>query len=126
MSNDRYITLSFLVSAVLIGNLLSSFCVEVLAWVAWPNPLVLGLFSASSAAGIVSGVVSFFVLLRHETAVRFVDECCVEVRKTVFPGREETVNSSVVVLVATFIMAGSLAFFDLIWAKVTAVVFSLV
>jgi len=126
VSNDKYITLSFLIAAVLIGALLRSFGIEVIAALAWPDPLVMGLLNATSLAGIVTGVVSFLVLLRNATAVRFVDECVVEVRKTFFPGREETMDSTVVVIVATFIMSGSLALFDFFWAKVTAVVFALV
>ena len=65
MSNDRYITLSFLIAAVLIGAVMRSFGIEVIAALAWPDPLLMGLLNATSVLGIVTGIVSFFVLLRH-------------------------------------------------------------
>ena len=43
----------------------------------------------------------------------------VEFRKVKWPGKSETVRSTVVVLLFSIIVAGTLAFYDVIWARVT-------
>ncbi len=121
MNNQRYITLTFLCAAAIIGITIRSAAVEGIAIAGWADPLLLNLIQLSVIIAIASGVIAFIFMLRNEQAVSFVDEVCVEMRKIYWPDREETINSTTVVIVSCFIITASLAAFDFIWAKVTGV-----
>jgi len=121
MENQRYITLTFLTSAVLIAVTVRSAVVEGIAIAGWADPLFLNLIQLSVIIAIVTGFATFFAMLRHKQAVSFVDEVAVEMRKVFWPDREETINSTTVVIVSCFIITASLAGFDFIWAKVTSI-----
>ena len=121
MVNQRYITLTFLVAALCLGLVARSACVEAMAIAGWPDPLLLNLVQTSLLIAGAVGIAGFFFLLRHQRSVSFVDEVVVEMRKMFWPGREETVNSTTVVIITTLIISGSLAFYDFVWAKVTAI-----
>ena len=121
MNNQRYITLTFLCAAALVGITVRSAVVEAIAIGGWADPLFLNLIQLSVLIAFASGLASFFVMLRNKQAVSFVDEVVVECRKVFWPDREETINSTTIVIVSCFIITGSLAMFDFIWAKVTGI-----
>jgi preprotein translocase subunit SecE len=119
MSNQRYITFTFLGFAVVLGVTAHSATVEGFALAGWADPLFFNVLQLSILISIAIGIAGFFVLLRNRIAVTFTDEVVVELRKIFWPDKEETINSTTVVLAACFILACALAFFDLVWAKVT-------
>ena len=121
MNNQRYITLTFLCAAALVGITVRSAVVEAIAIGGWADPLFLNLIQLSVLIAFASGLASFFVMLRNKQAVSFVDEVVVECRKVFWPDREETINSTTIVIVSCFIITGSLAMFDFVWAKVTGI-----
>ena len=119
LSNQRFIYLTFIVGAILIGLTLRSATVSVLSGLGSPDTMVADLLPMSVLIGAAGAVLSFFIALRNAQAVSFTEQVIVELAKVTWPDREETINSSMVVIVATLFMAGSLAFFDYIWAQVT-------
>jgi preprotein translocase SecE subunit len=121
MENQRYITLTFLAAAAMIGITVRSAVVEGIAIAGWADPLFLNLIQLSVLIAIGVGIASFAVMLRNEQAVSFVDEVVVEMRKVFWPDRDETINSTTIVIVTCFIITASLASFDFIWAKVTGI-----
>lgn len=121
MNNQRYITLTFLTAAAIIGITARSAVVEGIAIAGWADPLFLNLIQLSVIIAIATSVFAFFFLLRNKPAVSFVDEVVVEMRKIFWPDRDETVNSTTVVIVSCFVITASLATFDFIWAKVTGI-----
>ena len=125
MSNQRYIILAFVAAAIIAWSAIRSASAEILATAGVPDPQIFDLVAGSSLAALSAGVVTFFVLLRNTKAVTFVDEVVVELRKMFWPKREETINSTTVVLVATVSLAAAIAFYDFFWAKISgAVLFS--
>ena len=46
--------------------------------------------------------------------VQFVKECYAELRKVVWPGRDDVISSVIVVLISTMIIAMVLGFFDVL------------
>lgn len=121
MQNARYITLSFLGLAVSVGIIAQSAAVDVLLVMGKADSLVGGVMALSTVIAIGLGAVTFFGLLKWRTAVDYTNECIVELVKVTFPDREETTNSSLVVIVASLIFAGSLALFDYVWSQVTEI-----
>jgi preprotein translocase SecE subunit len=121
MENQRYITLTFLAAAAIIGITVRSAVVEGIAIAGWADPLFLNLIQLSVLVAIGAAIAAFFVMLRNKQAVSFVDEVVVEMRKVFWPDRDETLNSTTIVIVTCFIITASLASFDFIWAKVTGI-----
>ncbi len=120
MNNQRYITLTFLAAAAIIGVTARSAVVEGIAIAGWADPLFLNLIQLSVITAIAASAVAFFFLLRNKPAVSFVDEVVVELRKIFWPDRDETINSTTVVIISCFVITVSLATFDFIWAKLTS------
>ena len=57
---------------------------------------------------------------RHPLVYSFSDESVTELRKVVWPGKDETVRSATVVVVTTLFIAATLAMYDFVWARVTS------
>ncbi len=121
MSNQRFIYLVFLAAALTVGLTVRSAVVELMAIAGWADPLILNLVQPSLLFSVATGIASFFILLRNKKAVSFVDEVIVEMRKVFWPDRDETMNSTTVVIVTTLILSSSLALYDFVWAKVTSI-----
>jgi preprotein translocase subunit SecE len=79
-------------------------------------------FAASSIAAIVLGVLVFVVLNRHSLVVGFTDEVIEELKKVTWPDKDDTVNSTVVVVGVTLFIAAALGLYDYVWAEVTQIV----
>lgn len=73
----------------------------------------IGLISVGLAA------VATYVAWRNERLFDLASEVATELRKVTWPSREETLNSTVVVIVTTIIAAGILGLFDGVWSLVT-------
>jgi len=121
VQNARYITLAFIGLAFSVGIIVRSAAVDVLLVAGKADNLVGGVIALSSLIAIGSGLVTFFGMLKWRTAVEYTNECVVELVKVTWPDREETTNSSMVVIVASLIFAGSLALFDYVWSQVTEI-----
>jgi preprotein translocase subunit SecE len=124
MNNQRYILLSLMVIAAVIGVTSSSIAGDVLARVDSGDPVFMGL-AASAWVGVATTVVLFAGLLRTPRVYVFTDEVVTELRRVTWPTQEETVRSSTVVVVFTVILAAVLAVYDYVWVTITrAVLFS--
>lgn len=120
MSNQRFIVLTFLLAGALAGFTLRGLGLPLLASLEVADPQLLGAINASSVVALLVGVVTFFGLLKSTAATTFVDEAIGELRKTTWPGKDETVRSTGVVIGATVFIAVVLGSYDLIWAKLTS------
>lgn len=121
MSNQRYIVATFLGIGVLTGFTVQGLGLPLLASLEVADPQLLGLINASSLVSLLIGGLTFLIMLRHEQAYAFADESITELRKTTWPGKEETVRSTAVVIGATLFIALTLASYDFIWAKLTSI-----
>jgi len=121
MANQRFIVLTFFLAGVLVGLTVRGLGLPLLASLEIADPLVLGLVNASSLVSVASGMLTFFFMLKNEPAYSFTSEAIYELRKTSWPGKEETVRSTAVVIGTTFFIAAALASYDLVWAKLTGI-----
>ena len=74
---------------------------------------------ASALGGLVIGIATFFTLTRNRAAHVFTDEVVTELSKVVWPDKQETTRSTLVVVSFTVIVAGALGLYDYIWAGIT-------
>ncbi len=119
MRNQRYILMGFMSVAAFLGFAVRGLVVPLLARIEVVDPQI-GFFSGTDALGIIVGVVTFLVMNRHPVVHGFSDESVTELRKVVWPDKEETVRSATVVVVTTLFIAATLAMYDFVWARVTS------
>ena len=75
MKNQRYIILSFLGAAVLLGMSVQGLAVPLLARQDITDPQLLGLVNATTLAGLIAGTATFLLLMRHAKAYGFTRRC---------------------------------------------------
>lgn len=117
IANSQAVTFVFAVGALLAGNLVNSAIVQLSASMRWENPALGGLIPQSVVGSAVVAVAVFFGLLRHRKSVVFIDSVVVELKKSAWPSREETVNNTMIVVSATVLFSVLLALYDFLWAK---------
>lgn len=119
MNNQKYILLSFLAGASLIGLAVRGLLVPSLAAFEVSDPAVAGGVLVSDLVGIAVAAGTFIGLNRNTASRSFTDEAITELRKVTWPSREETVRSTIVVVVFSVVLAGALGFYDYVWAGLT-------
>ncbi len=82
-----------------------------------PNQRYLGSFEASSLLGVAVTAVAAVVSWKHKTIYDFCLETVSETRQVVWPGKAETRESTVIVVVVSVLMSLVLGGFDLVWSK---------
>lgn len=123
MKHQRYVILCFIVGAVLTGMVVQSAVVSALAQATMPDARILGgILSESTAAALVAGGATFFLLLRNHQAVRFTDEVIGELAKVTWPTREEAVQATSTVIVTTVLIAVLLGVYDIVWKNLADLV----
>jgi preprotein translocase subunit SecE len=119
MRNQKYILLGFFCVATFFGFAIRGLAVPLLARMDVVDPQ-LGPLSGTGILGIAVGVTIFLVMNRHPLVYGFSDESVTELRKVVWPEKDETVRSSTVVVITTLFIALTLAMYDFVWARVTS------
>jgi len=120
VENQRAVTVLFIIGGLLAGVFLRSLSGAVIEYAHLPNPLVAGI-ALPAIIGALSGVASFFALLRTERARAFTDAVCTELQRVTWPTREETLGNTGIVVGATLFFASLLSGYDFLWAKLTGI-----
>ena len=121
MKNSKSIVFILLGIAWLVAVATRGLAIPVMAKFSVGDPIVFG-FAVSTIAAILLGVLVFVVLNRHSLVVGFTDEVIEELKKVTWPDKEDTVNSTVVVVGVTLFIAAALGLYDYVWAEVTQIV----
>ena len=122
MLHQRYVVLSFIVLAILMGAAVQAAAGSAVVELGFEDVRVGGLINATSLAAIGTALLSFIVMIRSVTIVQFTDECVDELSKVTWPSREETVRASTTVVFTTLLVAALLGLYDLLWKNVADVV----
>lgn len=122
MKHTSYVLLTFVIGAILFGLTVQAAVVSGMAQFAIPDERMLNLLNQSTIAAIFAAVVSFFVAIRNQKVMRFIDEVISELRQVTWPTRDETVRASTTVVLTTFFTAALLAFYDVIWKNLADLV----
>ena len=100
MRNQRYILLGFFCVATFFGFAVRGLVVPLLARMEVVDPRF-GPMSGTALLGILVAGVIFLMMNRHQLVYSFSDESVSELRKVVWPGKDETVRSATVVVATT-------------------------
>jgi len=96
--------------------------VEFVAYSASEDPTFLGVLSGSMVLAAVTGAATFVILQRHERAKTFCLSAVDELRKVIWPTREDTTAQTTVVVVAALSFGLLMFVYDLGWANLTKLV----
>lgn len=119
MENQRSTILVFLVAGIGGGVFVWQASLAVMAFAALEDPSLGGVLNTSSFLGLLTGVITFFTLMRVERARTFVDAVWTQLYAANWPSREETASNTGVVVGATLFFSALLSVYDLFWGKVT-------
>ena len=122
MAHQRWVLLTFVVGAVLLGMVVQAAVVSGFAQFAIPDNRLLGLVATSTALSLGVGAVAFFVSIRNRKWVSFVDETVDETLKVRWPRREEAIRGSTTVVMTTLFTALVLATYDILWKNLADLV----
>jgi len=120
----KYIDFSYLIAGVLFAWLGVRF-----AEMIWgispriPNPELFFDVTLSTTLGLGIAIGITVWLRVNPKIYGWITECGVELRKTIWPGWEETKSNTVVVIIVTFILGLVLWFFDIVWQRLTGLLY---
>jgi preprotein translocase subunit SecE len=121
MNNQRYIVFAFLALAAVLGAALHGLAVPMVARFEMSDPDILGVLNGTSLAGILFGITVFIVLMRLPKVITFTDEVITELRKVVWPTRDETVRNATIVIGTVAVLSLILGTYDYVWAQITKI-----
>ena len=124
MSDRRVLGFTWLLFALLTWLVLRDLFQWSFATFDIANQRYLGSFQASALLGLVVTVIVGVVTWKHKTIYDFCIETVSETRQVVWPGKDETRENTVVVVVVSVIMSLVLGAFDLVWAKLSNFILS--
>lgn len=107
----------------LCGGLISFYLLQ------WTTEWLWGYFTRAPSelyVTLVSAVVTlglFIYLYRHERTYALCTEVAAELSKVSWPNAKETRAATIVVIIMTIISASILGLFDLVWGKVTQLIY---
>jgi preprotein translocase subunit SecE len=114
---ERWVQIGFIAVSLLMiwlfDNLIST------VWYIWADPNE----SLVTVASVVGGIIATVFLYRNPSSHTFATEISEELAKVSWPTRQETSNSTIVVVVTSIICAIMLFLFDTIWSSVTDLVY---
>ncbi len=122
MLNQRYVLLAFILFSIALGYGVQAAAVSVFLQFSMPDARVLGVANTSSVLALVTGAISFVVLIRNRAALGFTSEVVGELQQVTWPTRDETVKGSTTVVLTTLFAATVLAVYDFVWKNLADLV----
>lgn len=119
------VAISFILAGLLLWTVLDKGLTALWALAGWINsPLLGATFTMTTLVALVIALVVTFVVWRHHTVNELSREVVQELKKVSWPDWLETRAATIVVIVFSFILAGILGGFDLIFASLSDGLFS--
>jgi preprotein translocase subunit SecE len=118
---NRKIIVSIYISAGILAWFLSRASILYLTSAYYMFGRIPGIHVGSEVVPAILGLATFFILFRHPKVNEVLEEVVSELKKVTWPGREDVVRSTYVVMVCIVLASIFLAAFDLLWGKVIGV-----
>jgi preprotein translocase subunit SecE len=120
----RLVAIFYVVSAIVVGVFLERILGLVFSYARLNDPAVLGEdWTLTTLIGYVIAAGAAVFAWRQPRARRVSLEVASELKKVTWPSLRETRAATVAVVVATFIAAVILGFFDFVWARLSALIY---
>ena len=122
MNNQRYIVLAFLAFAAVLGAAAHGIAVPLVARFNLSDPEILpGVANATSVISIILSIAIFIALMRMPSVISYTDEVIAELRKVVWPTKDETFRNAFIVIGTVVVLSLILGAYDYVWGAVTKV-----
>lgn len=118
MDPKKIVNICLLILAVFLYFVASQFAELAFDWLNMPITRDFWL-TYPEMIGLGVGGLGFVLLMMNEPVTMFLSESVVELMKVVYPTREESSKSALIVMVMVGIATVFLAFFDVFWSSVT-------
>jgi preprotein translocase subunit SecE len=115
--DKKWVHLLFAVAGVVVAWVLAKSAEWVWSYFGRPNG-----FAVGTGAALVAGVATL-IAWRNEQLFTLASEVTTELGKVTWPTRQETMNSTVVVVITTIIAAIFLGLVDAFWSSVIRLIF---
>ena len=115
--NQRWV-----VGGLIAGGLVAAYVLAKLLGGIW-SALHLGGASVPSIVAVVFGAALVLWLLRQERVTTVANEIVAELKKVQWPTVKDTQRSTIVVIIVVIIISLLLGMFDLIWAKLSDLIY---
>jgi preprotein translocase subunit SecE len=120
----RLVAIFYVATAIAVGVFLERIIGLVLSYARVNDPALLGEdFTVATLVGYLLAAAAAIFAWRHERVHRVSLEVAGELKKVTWPSMRETRAATVAVVVATFIAAVILGFFDFVWARLSALIY---
>ena len=120
----RLVVIFYVVAAIVLGLFLEQILGLVLAYARIDPPALLGEdWTLATLVAYAAAAAIALVAWKNERAHRVSFEVASELNKVTWPSLRETRAATVAVVVATFIAAIILGFFDFVWARLSALIY---
>ena len=111
--DKKWTHIMFAVAGIVLAWLLSKCGEWAWSYFSKPNSFIIGFIA------VVIGTVVTIVCWKNEEIFNLANEVATELQKVTWPTRQETLNSTLVVIVTTIISSAFLGLFDGMWSWVT-------
>ncbi len=124
-NTQRYVIFSFLAAGILLWATIAKLLSAITLAADISDPPILGSqFTLTTLLGMIIAIIAGFLTYKNERVHTFSGEVASELRKCTWPERKETRTATVVVIVTTIIIALILGMFDIVWAKITGLIYT--
>jgi preprotein translocase subunit SecE len=122
---QRFVIFAYLVLGVLLWATLAKLFAALAYLANVPDvPLLGSNFTLANLLGLVVSAGTAVWAMKNQRAHDFSTDVVAELRKVTWPSRKETRTATIVVIVTTIITALILGFFDMVWAKLTGIIYN--
>jgi preprotein translocase subunit SecE len=124
MDPKRLVAIFYVFAAIALGLFLEKILGLAFGAARVVDPALLGEdWTLTTVIGYAVAAVAALLVWRNERALRASLEVAAELKKVTWPSMRETRAATVAVVVATFIAAIILGFFDFVWARLSALIY---
>jgi preprotein translocase SecE subunit len=122
--DNRKIIVGLYLSAALIVGFLSHAALNYLYVFSYKVGRLPGIQVGKELIPVLLGIICFTILFKHPQVNLVTEEAVSELKKVTWPGKDDVVRSTYVVMFCIFIASVFLATFDLFWGKVVGFLLS--
>ena len=99
-------------------------CASILGWVNVADRGLIGSqFSISTLVGLLATAGVLYYMLRDQKIMEVAVDIVAELKRVTWPERQETVAATIVVIVTIFIMSVVLGVFDMVWSRLSNIIY---
>lgn len=120
--NKKWINAFVVIVSFLVGYIFIRFAVTMGEW--FDLEAKINYFKAiSQISGVVVGVITFLIIIKHKEAVTYLDEVYGELVKVVWPDKDSVVKLTVGIIIGITIVSGILVLIDYLFIQLLSLIY---